>query len=194
MATTSAKYPTSDVSSTLINAGGLAWGTTGNAGSSNDTRSSALLAGGSAPTATRALYCSGFGFTSADVPVGSTIDGITVTIERSKQGVGAATSTIADYSVRLVNGSAAVAGDDKKDTVTGWPATNDSTANYGGAADDWNASLTQADVVDTDFGVAISANITVGPANVQAAIDSVTVTIDYTEAAASGMKVIATFL
>lgn len=80
-----------------------------------------------------------FGFS---IPSGENILGILVEIG-DKSG-----SSVEDY-VKLVCNSAAVG--DNKSSGSAFSAVS----NYGGASDDWNASLTYSDVNRTDFGVAI---------------------------------------
>lgn len=83
---------------------------------------------------------------------------------------------VTDQTVRLVDADGTVVGDNNADTGTGWPEA-DTAADYGGAADDWSASLTADDVNDIDFGVVISADV---PDGAIASIDAVTITIHYT--------------
>jgi len=63
-------------------------------------------------------------------------------------------SEIRDDAIYLRK-TAGQTGDNKADTGTWWP-TNEASATYGGAADDWNAGLLDSDIRDSDFGVDIS--------------------------------------
>ena len=126
------------------------------------------------------LRLTNFGFTGSDVPSGATIDGIEVVIQRQSENE----DNVSDSAIYLRNGSAAQAGDNKA-TATGWPTT-DTDATYGGAADDWNASLTQADVIDTDFGIDISADNDNAISAREARVDDVKIRIYYT---VSGIQV-----
>jgi len=118
------------------------------------------------------LRASNFGFA---LPAGSSVDGITVEISR---GTGSLLSPlIRDYVVSLVNGSAAIVGDNKADTTTDWP-TDETIATYGSAADTWNAGLTDTDVNDTDFGVVLAVtnpNVT----SRTAYVDLIRITVTY---------------
>jgi len=98
------------------------------------------------------LRCTNFGFTIADVPVGSSVDGIEVSIER--QGEGAAVTDIVDSALYLRD-AGGQAGDNKADAVTNWPV-NDAAVVYGGVADDWNAGLDDTEVIAATFGVDFS--------------------------------------
>lgn len=104
------------------------------------------------------LLLTNFGLTTDDVPVGSTIDGIELQIRRNAENA----TSIKDSAIYLLDGDAAPQGDNKADTVTAWPIVGGPTefgevVSYGGAADTWNAGLTDTDVIDTDFGIRISA-------------------------------------
>jgi len=98
------------------------------------------------------LRLTAFGFSSADIPSGSTIDGIEVKIERKSSS---ATYYAKDNALYLRKTSGQV-GDNKADTSTHWP-TSDTEASYGGAADTWNASLADTDIISSDFGIDLSA-------------------------------------
>jgi len=96
------------------------------------------------------LRITNFGFT---LPTDAVILGIEVMIIRDASGA----DDIFDSSVRLRKTSGQV-GDDGADPEIDWqvgPGHN--TEYYGGLADDWNAGLTRADVISSDFGIDISA-------------------------------------
>ncbi len=116
------------------------------------------------------LKATNFGF-DADVPAGSTINGILVEIEQ-RRFAGAAE----DQEVRLYDSTGTLVGDDKQ-TATAWPGTA-TIASYGGATDTWNAGLDADDIRSTGFGVAHIVLATA--ANTDIGVDFIRVTIDYT--------------
>jgi hypothetical protein len=120
------------------------------------------------------LRCTNFGFTTADIPSGATIDGIEVQIERQSEN-----GDIDDSAIYLRD-SVGQTGDNKA-SPTNW-GTFDSTATYGGASDDWNALLSDSDIRDTSFGIDISANNDNGFAYRQARVDHVLIKVYYTVA------------
>lgn len=122
------------------------------------------------------LTLTDFGFTTSDVPSGSTINGITVSVIRKNNG---GAYDITDSTVKLINGAGTVVGSNKALGSAWSTATNGETVVYGGAADTWSASLTDADVIDTDFGILIVADDSYSCYDT-AEIDYVTVTINYT--------------
>jgi len=125
--------------------GDVAWSNPGNITASDDNYASAGD-GGFFPITTQILRATNFGFTTSDIPSGATILGIEVGIERRNEF-----SDSTDVLVQLRTGSGRT-GDDKADTGTTWPSS-DAEVIYGGAADDWNAGLTDADIRGSDFGV-----------------------------------------
>ena len=118
-----------------------------------------------------------FGFS---LPNCSSIDGIYVEVDRYAD-YGTNNPNLKDYSVRLVNGSGSIVGDNKADTTNNWP-TSDDYATYGGSTDSWNAGLTCSDVTNSNFGVVFSAQNTVPtkPYNITAYVDHIRVTVYYT--------------
>lgn len=126
--------------------GTATWGTPTNAAASDDSHTTASV---NAAAVSHYLRLTNFGFTSSDIPAGSTIDGIEVNIEKSRTGIG-----VFDESILLRKTSGQV-GSDKADTGTNW-GTTDAIATYGGAADTWSSGLTQADIIDSNFGIDIA--------------------------------------
>ncbi len=114
------------------------------------------------------------------IPAGATIDGVTVSVQRSNDGF----DVIKDSAVRLVKGGAVV-GDNKADTATDWGGV-EAVVNYGGASDLWGVALTDADVNASDFGAAFSAASPGGGDS--AYVDYISITIHYTLAAATARR------
>ncbi len=158
--------------------GTLAWSNPDRVAASDDSKANASS---TANVTTHYLKATNFGFS---IPVGATVNGVTVEIERMTTNNAAARNTI-DNIVKLVKGGV-ISGTDKADTVSKWPIA-DAYASYGGAADLWGLTLTYSDVNAADFGVAISANTTSDGATINARIDHIRITIEYT---AGGRRVI----
>lgn len=147
-----------------------AWTNTGNGGASDNTYiiSTSLPSAGS--FSDRMVFTN-FGFS---IPAGNSIQGITVSVERSVTGG----SNINDLEVFLVKGGITQTATNKAAATT-WPTT-DNIANYGGAADLWGNTWSIADINASGFGVAIAAqrfSATGAPQN--ARIDHVTVTVSF---------------
>ena len=118
------------------------------------------------------LRCVDFGFTTDDIPPNSIITGIEVQIERAASASG----EVETYDLYLRKTSGQV-GDDKADPGTYWP-TSDASATYGGSSDDWNASLTDSDIRNEDFGIDLCAHQT-AVGFVTAYVDHVQIRINY---------------
>jgi hypothetical protein len=118
-----------------------------------------------------------FGF---DIPTGSTIDGIIVTIERSSR-----TGTVKDATLQLLNAAGTAAGDDKALALEAWP-TLDASQDYGGPTTTWSISPTVAMVNDDDFGVRLS--VTGDVKDDLAFIDHVSMKVYYTPASGSELN------
>lgn len=132
----------------------------------------------SAGTVTSSLHVTGFGFS---IPSTATVVGIEVAVECQQFG-----GVVQMDTVQLIYSGSTV-GDNKGDNVE-WGGASDSTYTYGGASDDWNASLTYSQVNHSTFGVRLRALIYDAGAN--AKVDSITVkvyyVVGYTMSAAAG--------
>lgn len=168
MATAGPSSPGTIVSDSTI--GSVAWSSPGNAAASDDSRATATIGSGLTPS--EYLLATNFGFS---IPTGATIDGITVTVERSSTQA----NRVSTNAVRIVKGG--VIGSTDKADGANWP-TSDATLDYGGAADLWGESWTAADINASNFGFAISAAAT-APGTRDAQVDHITITVTYTEAA-----------
>ncbi|HEY6014062.1 MAG TPA: hypothetical protein VIU37_08640, partial [Candidatus Limnocylindrales bacterium] len=118
------------------------------------------------------------------IPDGATIDGVEVEVERhgSLHGGGGGYGDAAwvhDDTVKLIKGGS-ISGTNKA-TTTKWPGA-DAVASYGGDGDKWGLTLSRADVVASNFGVAIAVTgETTGLGyDLDAAIDRVHVNVHYT--------------
>lgn len=123
---------------------------------------------------TNYLVVSGLGFS---IPQGSTILGITVSIERSAGGLGLG-CVIKDADVRIVKDGTPT-GTDKASSAN-WGGI-DATATYGGANDLWGTAWMPSDINSAGFGVAIAATMESGLVSLllSAKVDYISVTVHY---------------
>lgn len=118
-----------------------------------------------------------YGFTSTDIPSGSTIDGIEMEIERYVN----VANTINDDALYLRKTSGQVGSN--KASATAWPTT-EGTATYGGSSDLWGTTWSQSDITSADFGCDLSVyNADAGASRI-GYVDNVRIRVYYTEAAA----------
>jgi hypothetical protein len=152
--------------------GTVAWTNPGNALSSNGSYATAPVGD---TTTTNYLQCVGYGFT---IPTGASINGITVSVERSSTNTGTQ-----DAAVRTVK--AGVIGTTDRSTATAYPTTDTYEA-HGGAADLWGTSWTAADVNNANFGAAFASQKpgTAGGSRT-ISVDHIEITVDYTLPAAT---------
>lgn len=95
------------------------------------------------------LKATNFGFTSTDIPVGSSIDGFEIEVRQFKSGsIVVSSTTINLVKAGTVSGS-------NFGTAGDW-ATTETVVNYGSATQLGGLSWTQSDVVSSNFGVALS--------------------------------------
>ena len=115
------------------------------------------------------LKATGFGFS---IPVGATINGIEVDVERNGDRGG----KINDNSVRLVkNGT--IAGDEKSAAGV-WPSS-DTYITYGGSNDTWGLTWTYSDINNANFGFVISAKYFGTGSSRTASVNHIRITIYY---------------
>jgi len=107
------------------------------------------------------------------LPAGATIDGVEVNVE-SRVSSGTWTQV-----VQLYDASAAI-GTSK--STTGITSTTKESRGYGGASDVWSASLTQAIINGTGFGVRLTATRTAGTGGSRLRTDYLEARVHYTEA------------
>lgn len=139
---------------------------------------------------TNYLKATNFGFT---IPTGSTINGVTVSIEHYANNASAGFYT-QDSVVSLVKGGT-VSGNNKADTTTKWPAATDTTVTYGGVSDLWGLALSAEDINSSTFGMVLSAKlVTSGKGSAQASIDFISITVTYTEGGGGGASAVPTIM
>lgn len=120
-----------------------------------------------------------FGFTTSDVPAGSTINGIEAEVD---------TYGVSTYSVRFYAARLVIGGTIGGTNVSGMPSTNwggtasDAPLTLGGATNLWASSPTASDVVGATFGIAIAAENYEASKSRNATVDYVKMRIYYTPA------------
>jgi hypothetical protein len=154
---------------TAYKAGGTFGGTCtspGNAAASDDVKTS--HADG------RTLIVTNFDF---GLPAGATIDGVECRVESSVNNSGTWTQVVDLYDGAAIGTSK---------STTGITSLTDEVREYGGAADVWSATLTQAIINGTGFGIQVTANRTAGIGSARFEVDFVEARVHYTEAAGGG--------
>lgn len=146
--------------------GTIAWTNPGNAAASDNVYATSSSSGA---FTTNYLKATNFGFS---IPVGATIDGILVEVEKSGNG----TTTKFDNSLKLVKGG--VIGGTDKTTVDTWPLS-DTYVSSGSSSDLWGETWTAADINASDFGFSISAKNT-GSSAQTIYLDHIRITVYYT--------------
>ncbi|WP_166380446.1 sialidase family protein [Catellatospora methionotrophica] len=155
---------------TIVSATGIgtvAWTGPADARTPNDVWAYAALAG----STSNYLKLTNFGLA---VPSGATVSGVTVAVERRASG---SAGDLRDASIKLVK-AGTIVGTEHAATGVTWP-TSDAVAVYGSASDLWGTTLTQADVVNSGFGVVLAVQ-NVDSDGAFAKVDAVTVTVTYT--------------
>lgn len=152
--------------------GTVAWSDPTNAASSNDAW--AVVSTTTDNVLTHYLKVTNFGFA---IPTGSTIDGITVSIERKASAAGS-TDFVVDEVVSLVK-EGTVQGDNKKDAVTKWPLT-EASKTYGSSSDLWGLTFTAAQINGSDFGLVLEARMRRDSGTRTGSVDHITITVNYT--------------
>jgi hypothetical protein len=175
MATAGPRYP-GTVATEIGPSGDNDWLTASSIGADDGSEAQITAATYDATDHSYRLKATNFGF-SADIPAGSTINGITVEIDR-RCFAGAAQ----DQEVRLYDSTGTLVGSDKQ-TATAWPATL-AVATYGSSSDTWASGLDADDIRSAGFGVALI--VLADGANTDIGVDFIRVTVDYTPPAPSG--------
>ncbi|MDD4319773.1 MAG: hypothetical protein PHW10_05625 [Candidatus Peribacteraceae bacterium] len=118
------------------------------------------------------LKATNFGFS---IPVGATIDGILVEVERTSVGM----AGVSDAAARIVKSDGAIGTTDNM--IGSWNPT-ENYYSYGSSFELWGEDWTAEDINDDDFGFAISAIGIGGSSQRSARIDHIRITVSYTEA------------
>lgn len=178
------KDPGTAGDNTPITLTGTGWGgTANNALTSNNSYAATALA---SQAVSQYLNLTNFGFTTGDVPTGSTINGIKASIERNGTVV-TNRCHIEDNSIKIVKGGSITGSTEMAGTGTGgaqWSTSpTDRTDDYGGTSSLWGQTWAVSDITASNFGIVISAkNIKDGgPGNTCTAnVDDVKITVYYT--------------
>ena len=151
------------------------WTSPGNI-TANDGVNAQVVLGASG--ASNELQGTNFGFA---IPVGSTINGITVEIKKQAvSGIGNPT----DVDVTILKGGVATGTNlGHTGAGNGWLSAG-GIDTYGGSSSLWGVTWTPADINATNFGVQISCVEWTGGAGTTAGVDFIRITITYTPPAA----------
>lgn len=165
---------TSSVGTASATTGTTSWTSPSNAYTDNGVYATTSSTVASNTTHSGALILLGWGFA---LPSGSTVDGVTVTVNAKNANAGAGFQMF-PASLRLSGGT--LSGTATKNSAA-WSGTTDTNTSVGGATDLWSASsIAYTDVNDTSFGVRIVVKNTNGSTQV-CSIDYVSITVYYTE-------------
>lgn len=141
--------------------------------SSNDNVNAGVATPSSGATS-HYLKCTNFGFTSGDVPSGSTINGFEIEVRETTS-----TPAVSSTLVKLVKGGSVVGND--IGAAGDWPGTETAVV-YGSSTELGGQSWTQSDVVASNFGCVIS--ITIGTSRFMPSfgylVDQVRIRVYYT--------------
>ena len=145
----------------------ITWTNPGNATTSDDTYATASFT--TSLSSSSYLKATNFGFT---IPSGSTIQGITVGIERKASG-----NELQDKYVQIIKSDGSI-GTTNKALAVDWGT--ETTISYGSTSDLWGETWTYSDINNSNFGVALSVYEAGSSAARTASVDSFTITITYT--------------
>lgn len=161
---------------TGVNSGAVAWINPGNivAAGSPFSDTGLVLAGGNSGF----MQATNFSFDAAGVDAPDTIDGVEMRFNRATQNV----NTTVDNDIRLFWGGAVKGADQSLGAF--WPSGYAlAYASYGGAANLWGATPTATDVRNSGFGCSIQGVNPHGLLPTFMRIDTVKMTVHYTEVA-----------
>ncbi|MFZ2096959.1 MAG: MBG domain-containing protein, partial [Anaerolineales bacterium] len=150
--------------------GTVTWGSPGNISTVGSPYATMSVP---ASAITHYLQGTQYGFT---IPSGSTINGITVVINRQSSGRRA--PFLRDNVVRLVKGGA-ITGNNKALTGADWPNTGLGTVTYGSSTDLWGTTWTAEEINATNFGVVLSAVNAKTTRSRTATVDYIQITVYY---------------
>lgn len=153
--------------------GSQAWSNPGNIVSDNGSDATAA----EGDHTTNYLKGTNFGFTSTDIPVGSTIDGIELEYERfQEEGI----AVIENNRLRAVKGGSVIGSNVSGMNMILWSVGTPEVITEGGATNLWGTTWTQADVTASDFGFVLAADMAAGPGIRAAHVDFFRCRIYYT--------------
>lgn len=123
------------------------------------------------PTYSNYLRATNFGFTTSDVPEGSTINGIQVQVNVKAS----ASSAAKDWVLYLANSGNNIGNIKNPGTLM---STDLTATDYGTATDKWGATISASDVVGSTFGVWYNIRSTSGTPTVS--LDYIKMRINFT--------------
>jgi MSHA biogenesis protein MshQ len=141
--------------SNLTGVGSVAWSTPANAAANDGAYATATLLLGAT---SNYLNCTGYNFSA--VPVGATITGITVTVDRNASLLSGARDAFV-YLIKDVAGAGVIQTAFNGATATNYTTTDVAKA-HGGVNNLWGTTWTDTDVKAANFGVAFAATVTLG--------------------------------
>ncbi len=150
----------------------VGWSNTGNTSASDDSYATMVGFTGITGVYTNYLVVTNFGFS---IPIGVTITGIIVQIERADPN-----SRTADHFISIVKGG--VISSTNKSTGASYPSSdNYQTFGYilGNSGELWGETWTPADINSSNFGIAIAAKKTGTDGSAAGKIDHVQITVYY---------------
>ena len=177
MSITSAKLP--GTAATIVGGGTCNWSNVNNIKAIDGSFSTCYF--DAKNSISYVLLGTNFGFSASDIPSGSTINGIKLTI-RNKCGGDTIDSSLYCYLNGSATGSNYASG-------TVWSTSNTDKV-YGGATDLWGWTPTQGNILDSTFGFGLKATSDLG--NETAYVDSYKVEIYYTAPASSQAQILVT--
>jgi hypothetical protein len=126
------------------------------------------------------LKATNFGFT---IPTGATINGI---VAEAKTGITDGVGITKDYRARIVKSDASIGATDKSNATTwigSWNGGNMVYLSHGGSTDLWGETWSAADINNSNFGFALSAQNSDTEDGDTPQVDHIRITVYYTEAA-----------
>jgi len=173
MAVTGFKYAATITSETP---GATAWVNPSNAGADDNTYTTQT---GAKSTTYQFLKAVNYGFTTTDIPTGSTINGIEVVIGKYCPSE----SPIQDYQVYIIKGG--TPGTTNYALAGGWD-TYETAYTYGGSTSLWGLSWAVADITGATFGLKFQLSI---GKNQIAYIDYIKIRVHYTESETTARRI-----
>jgi len=166
-------FPTAGADDAAV--GSVTWGNPGNVVSNNGLRATAA----SVSSAAESHYLKATGFDFSMIPADSTINAITVKIDRQRNG----SFNVGDARVYLIKGGTIDTSVNKANVGVAWPNGSDAVATY----TSWSNLPTLSQLQAADFGVAMTA-IGLSASTASADVDYISVTVDYTEPADTNLR------
>lgn len=164
--------------------GTLVWSNPNNAQVSDGVYTTA--SNGSTGGTTHYLKATNFGFS---VPVGATINGILVEVQKAKTAGGNnANNFVRDATVKIIKSDGSYGTENKARTGDNWLLT-ESYVSYGSSSDLWSESWSPADINDSDFGIGVSASLLSDTGTPVAGIDFIRITVSYTASMTEGFNI-----